>query len=317
MVFLFIMQRVHVRDLDLNLLPVLDALLTERHLTRASRRLGLSQSATSHALGRLREALGDPLFVRATSGLIPTERALALEAPLRDALAAIARTVSPPAAFDPATARRGFSFATADYGAYALLPTLMERVAREAPGVDIWVRPVADNAAEQLARGDVDALVMPMFGDIPAALHVRKLFDERFVGIARRGHPLLRDGAMSLEDWVSVGHIFIAPRGRPGGVVDTALAQQGLKRRVSLAVPQFLVAPHVVTRTDLVGVLGARLAESLAETLPLALFEPPIPLPGFPTHLVWHARLHDDPAQKWFRRCVRESVQARVAREAR
>ncbi|MFO0628502.1 MAG: LysR family transcriptional regulator [Polyangiales bacterium] len=313
--FPFIMHGVHVRDLDLNLLPVLDALLAERHLTRASRRLGPSQSATSHALGRLRETLGDPPSCAPRAGW--THRAgVGAGEPLRDAMASLTRTAPPPT-FDLATARGTFSIATADYGAYALLPTLMERVAREAPQVDIWVRPVADNPAEQLARGEVDALLAPMFGERPAALHLRKLFDERFVGIARRGHPLLRDGTMSLDDWTSVGHVFIAPRGRPGGVVDTVLAQRGLHRRVSLAVPQFLLAPHVVTRTDLVGVLGARLAESLAASLPLALFDPPVPLPGFTTHLVWHARLHDDPGQRWFRRCVRESVQPRVASEAR
>lgn len=317
MVFPFIMHRVHVRALDLNLLPVLDALLAERHLTRAARRLGLSQSAASHALGRLRRALGDPLFVRAPGGLIPTARALALEAPLREALDAVTRSVAPPAAFDPSTARRSFSVATADYGAFVLLPALMERLAREAPGVDIWVRPVGDAPAEQLAKGEVDAMVMPLLSDAPAAVRARKLFDERFVGIARQGHPLLRKGTMDLDAWLSVGHVFIAPRGRPGGVVDTSLAKLGRTRRVSLAVPQFLLAPHVITRTDLVGVLGARLAESIATTLPLALFTPPVALPSFPMHLLWHTRVNDDPAQRWFRRCVIECARPGGARSSR
>ena len=253
------------------------------------------------------------LVALATGALAQTRRPTPHEAldvataPVRAALDAL-RTLDAPSA------------ATLAGASSAIDPITLGRVAQDPAARAELIRDRRTRLAalpSAIASGDVDALVVPMFGDIPAALHLRKLFDERFVGIARRGHPLLRDGTMSLEDWVSVGHVFIAPRGRPGGVVDTALAQQGLKRRVSLAVPQFLVAPHVVTRTDLVGVLGARLAESLAETLPLVLFEPPIPLPGFPTHLVWHARLHEDPAQKWFRRCVRESVQARVAREAR
>lgn len=306
------MYAMHLRELDLNLLPVLDALLRERHLTRAARGLGLSQSAASHALQRLRRALGDPLFVRSPTGLIPTERALALEAPLRVALSSLGESLAPPAAFDPATARRTFSLATTDYGAYVLLPALMERVAREAPGVDIWVRTVGDSPSDQLARGEVDIALAPLGGETPAAIHARKLFDERFVGIARKGHPGLRRGAMDLDAWSAAAHVFIAPRGRPGGVIDSALAKVGRARRVALGVPQFLVAPHVVSRTDLVGVLGARLAESLAETLPLRLFAPPVALPTFSIHLIWHARAHRDPAQRWFREAVREC--AKVSR---
>lgn len=308
-----IMHAMHVPDVDLNLLPVLDALLSERHITRAARRLGLSQSATSHALARLRRALGDPLLVRSPDGLVPTPRAEALAGPVREALASLARSLARPEAFDPATARRTFTLATADYGAYVLLPPLMEQLAREAPGVDVWVRPIAESPAEQLARGEVDAVIAPKMRDPPAALHARKLFEERFVGIARKGHPRLRRG-VDLDTWTSLPHVFIAPRGTPGGVVDAALASVGRARRVSLAVPQFLLAPHVVLRTDLVGVLGARLAESLAETLPLHLFEPPVPLPTFSMHLIWHARNHDDPAQRWLRARVVDAARGgRVA----
>lgn len=308
MMFLFIMHGVHLSSLDLNLLPVLDALLRERHLTRAATQLGLSQSAASHVLGRLRRALGDPLFVRAPTGLVPTERALSLEQPLRAALAALSGSLATPAPFDPSTARRSFALATTDYGAYVVLPALMERLTREAPGVDVWVRPVSDAPVEQLARGEVDAVLSPLGRERPSALHARKLFDERFVGIARRDHPALRGGAMSLAAWSAAPHVFIAPRGRPGGVVDSALAKVGRSRRVALSVPQFLIAPHVVTRSDLVGVLGARLAESLAESLGLQLFAPPVRLPTFAIHLVWHARSNLDPAQKWFRALLRECV---------
>jgi DNA-binding transcriptional LysR family regulator len=274
-----------------------------------ARRVGLSQSAASHALARLRRALGDPLFVRAPGGLIPTARAEALAEPLRAALESLGRSLARPEPFDPARSRRSFSLASADYGAYVVLPPLMERIAREAPGVDIWVRPMDDQPFEQLARGDVDTVIAPLTGDAPAALHARKLFDERFVGIARRGHPRVR-GGVALDAWTELPHIFIAPRGRPGGVVDAALARVGRARRVSLAVPQFLIAPHVVTRTDLVGVLGARLAESLAQTLPLQLFDPPVTLPTFPMHLLWHARTHEDPGQRWFRAQVVDAAAA-------
>lgn len=298
------MHGMNLDAMDLNLLRVLDALLSERHVTRAARRLGLSQPATSHALSRLRSALGDPLFVRTPKGLAPTARAAELAGPLRSALAALEHVVAGGAAFDPKTARRTFHIATIDYGSFVTVPSLLEHVQREAPGIDLWVRAVREDPWEQLASGDADVLLGPMpLTPTRASVHAKKLYDERFVCMVRKGHPRARKG-LDLETWASLSHVFVAPRGSPGGVVDQVLAEHGLSRRVALAVPHFLVAPHVVAGSDLVLTIGARVAAEFVKILPVRVFEPPVPIPGFAVNLVWHERNHHDPAQRWLREVI-------------
>jgi DNA-binding transcriptional LysR family regulator len=295
------MHAMNLDAMDLNLLRVLDALLTERHVTRASKRLGLSQPATSHALARLRECLGDPLFVRTPRGLAPTARASELAGPLRAALSTLQHVVAGGAGFDPATAKRTFHIATIDYGSFVVVPALLERVQREAPGIDLWVRAVREDPFEQLASGEADVALGPApMLPARASFHTRKLYEERFVCMARKGHPRVRKG-LDLATWASLSHILVAPRGNPGGVVDEVLAKHGMARRVALAVPHFLVAPHVVASSDLVLTIGARVAAAFAEMLPVKIFEPPVPIPGFEVHLTWHARNHHDPAQQWLR----------------
>lgn len=303
-----LMHGTNLDGLDLNLLRVLDALLLERHLTRAARRVGLSQPATSHALARLRAHLGDPLFVRGPGGLVPTERAARLEAPLRAAMGALAAAVSGGEAFAPATAQATFSIATADYGAFVLLPAMLERLAREAPQVDLWVRAVSADPLEQLARGDADLLLAPLPGARPlATIHARLLYRERYVCVVRKDHPRARRG-LDLDTWCELPHAFVAPRGSPGGVVDEVLAKHGRRRRVALALPSFLIAPHVVACSDLVLTVGARIAEAYAALLPLKVLDAPVPLPGFEVRMWWHERTHHDPAQRWLRKVVTEVV---------
>ncbi|MFO0603579.1 MAG: LysR family transcriptional regulator [Polyangiales bacterium] len=301
------MHGVNLQGLDLNLLRLLDALLAERHLTRAAKRVGLSQPAMSHGLARLRKHLGDPLFVRTRQGLEPTDRAARLGPPLRDALASIERALAGDT-FDPATARRTFSLATADYGAFVLLPRLLERLGRLAPGVDLWTRTIADDAVAQLAAGEADAtLAVPTLRGGGTVIHSRVLYEERFVCVVREGHPKVKK-RLDLDTWASLPHAFVAPGGKPGGVVDDVLAQHGKQRRVACAVPHFLLAPHVVASSDLVLTVGARVAEAFAKVLPLRVVEAPVALPGFRMSLAWHERQHRDPAQRWFRAQVAEAA---------
>jgi DNA-binding transcriptional LysR family regulator len=307
MVVMCIMHGMNLQGLDLNLLRLLDALLAERHLTRAAKRVGLSQPAMSHGLARLRKHLGDPLFVRTRQGLEPTDRAARLGPPLRDALASIERALAGDT-FDPATARRTFSLATADYGAFVLLPRLLERLGRLAPGVDLWTRTIADDAVAQLAAGEADAtLAVPTLRGGGTVIHSRVLYEERFVCVVREGHPKVKK-RLDLDTWASLPHAFVAPGGKPGGVVDDVLAQHGRQRRVACAVPHFLLAPHVVASSDLVLTVGARVAEAFAKVLPLRVVEAPVALPGFRMSLAWHERQHRDPAQRWFRALVAEAA---------
>lgn len=303
-----IMCSMDFAGLDLNLLRLLDALLTERHLTRAGRRVGLSQPAMSHGLARLRRHLDDPLFVRSKDGLVPTERAERLAEPLRDALDTLERALTLES-FAPTEARRSFTLATADYGAFVLVPRLLSRLTAAAPGVDLWVRAVADDTLEQLTRGEADAaLVANEPPGLGTATHSRVLFEERFVCLVRKDHPRVKR-KLDLDTWCELPHAFVAPRGTAGGVVDDVLATLGRTRRVACAVPHFLVAPHVVAGSDLILTVGARVAETFARLMPLRIVEPPVELPKFRIRMVWHERQHRDAAQRWFRDSIAGTAQ--------
>jgi len=293
---------VDLRSLDLNLLGVLDAVLEARHITRAARKLGLSQSAVSHALARLREALGDELLVRGPGGLVPTERALAIAEPLRSTLAALERTLASPAPFDAPASNRTFRVAAGDYAEFVLLPPLLARLKAEAPGVNLWVTSATQEEMNtRLAAGELDfGLGVPLGSAAGAGLRERTLFGEHFVCMVRADHPTVGD-TLTLDQYVGMPHAFIAPRGRKGGVVDTALSELNLERRIALAVPHFLVVPHIVAGSDLIVTLAARVAHAFALHLPLRILAPPLTLPTFQITVSWHNRHQQDPGHVWLR----------------
>lgn len=292
----------HLRQIDLNLAVVLHALFEERSVSRAARRLGLSQSATSHALARLRETLGDPLFVRAPGGLVPTTRAEAIRSSLASGLAALEQSFQFQPKFDPATARHTFRIGSSDYAEHVIMPALLTRMATIAPNLDVWASSAPLDTTEALAGGALDLVLAPKrVGDERVdGLYTAELWSDHFVGVVRRGHPLMR-GKLTLDRFARARHAFIAPRGRPGGVVDDALRKRGRARRIAFTTANFLVAPQVVAETDLVLTLAARVARSFAESMPLTLFEPPLALAGFQVSMFWHERMHADPAHQFLR----------------
>ncbi len=291
-----------LRNLDLNLLRVLDAVLETRHITRAARKLALSQSAVSHALSRLREALGDELLVRGPRGLVPTERALAIAEPLRAALHALERTLAAPETFNPRASDRTFRVGAGDFAEFVLLPPLVARLKAEAPGVNIWIHPATqEDLSTRLATGELDlALGVALGASAGAGIRERTLFEERFVCVVRADHPEVRE-TLTLAQYVAMPHVFIAPRGRKGGAVDTALAARGLERRIAVVVPHFLVVPHVVAGSDLIVTLASRVAYAFQSHLPLRVLPPPLELPGFRVTVAWHERMHRDPGHAWLR----------------
>lgn len=298
------MNGVHFRNLDLNLVVALDALLVTRSVTQAAARVGITQSAMSHALQRLRRVTGDELLVRASNGMVATARAEALGPPVRQALEEIERALSPNLPFDPETAQRTFTVATTDYTQLVLLPKLTAQLSREAPGIDLRIRAhPAQLAAPQLAAGTYDLAIVPVpKGTLAAGLYTKKLFDERFVCVVRNGHPLCGK-KLTLTRYAAATHALIAPGGSEGGFVDDALADLGLRRRVAVAVPHFLVAPHLVAASDLILTLAARVARAFAEPLGLSILEvpPELHLAGFSMSAVWHERTQNDPAQQYLR----------------
>lgn len=294
--------------MNLNLLAALDALLAEGSVTRAAARMGVTQSAMSHSLRQLREVLGDPLLVRGPSGMTPTARAEALREPVRRGLLELSRALSG-GEFDPASARRTFTLSCGDFFAVLLLPPLLDVLRREAPGVDVAVRP-ADGAreADLLEAGETDAVVAVAMAD-RATLRRSRLFTETFACVVREGHPEVGD-ALSLEVFVRLSHALISPRGSGPTFVDEALAERGLARRIALRVPYFLAAPPIIAASDLVLTAPRRIAELFARTYPLRILPPPLPLSGFGVHLVWHERDDADPAHRWLRRALARASEA-------
>lgn len=288
-----------LREIDLNLLPVLRSLLQTNSVARTAAALSLTPSAVSHALGRMRTALGDELFARSPAGLVPTPRAAKLADDLGVGLATIERALGD-VAFDPRTATAAFRVATTDFGARMIVPKLVATLDAEAPGVQIAIRPLPVDPDDALANGDVDLMIGVYKGSSPN-MYRRALFDECTAVLARHDHPRVRNGKLALDDYLASSHVLIGPRGRPGSRLDTVLADQGRTRRIAVIVPNFLLAPYIVGETQLLLSAGQRLLDSFVGQLPVQVVPLPFELPPIDVHLVWHARVHSDPAFVWFR----------------
>jgi DNA-binding transcriptional LysR family regulator len=302
------MNGVHLGSFDLNLLVALDALLAERSVTRAAARVGITQSAMSHTLARLREQFDDEILVRGAGGMVPTTRAAALGEVVGKALGDIARALSPPRPFHPRTAEARVTIGTSDYAELVLLPQLCRRLADEAPGIDLRVLPVDAEIGPPLSSGALDIVIAPLGeGDGGPGILARRLFEERFVCVVRRGHPLAHQ-RLTVARFAAASHALIAPRGKEGGFVDEALAKLGHKRRVAVAVPHFLIAPHLVAASDVILTLAERVARVLAEPLGLVVLAPPreLALRGFTMSAIWHERTQADPALSWVRGVLAE-----------
>ena len=311
----------NLAGIDVNLVVALDALLRERSVTEAAKRIGLSQPAMSHALARLRETLGDPLLVRVGRAMTLTPRAEALAPRARAVVEELEALLAPLPSFDPKTSQRTLKVSATDYVQLVLLPALGEIIFREAPGITLQITPISDRpAAERLRDGDADVAV-GRFDHEAQALDVRRvaLFRDTFVGVACAGHPTAR-GQLDLATYAELSHVLVSPRGTPGGIVDGALAKKGLARRVALTVPHFLVVPHIVASSHHVTTMLRHVAATFTALLPLTTFEPPPELELEPVvmQMMWHERTHEDPGARWLRdalvRAARPLARARGTR---
>lgn len=294
---------------DLNLLRIFQALAEERSVTRAAGRVGLSQPAFSHALARLRRMLGDPLFVRVPRGMAPTARALELEVEVRELLAR-AEQITRPAAFDPAACERTFRLATTDYFEHIALPEVAVELARAAPRATVAARPTTSRLpTRELERGTLDLAVAGFYGEPPASFYRQTLFDESFVCIVRKAHPVVRD-RLTLAQYTRLSHLLISPGADLHGVVDQVLAARGKRRHVAIGTSSFLSAGRIVARSDLVLTAPRRIGLIYQESAPVRLVPPPIELPGIQVAQIWHARQHRDPAHVWLRRLIASACSA-------
>lgn len=289
-----------IRTLDLNLLKALDVLLEECNVTRAAARIGVTQPAMSGMLTRLRDNFGDPLFVRARHGMVPTPRAQALKLPLKQLLGEIDGLLQPPG-FDPSSARLTFTLAATDYALRAVALPFLAALKTLAPQIQVALD---DRQIQgQLERGEIDVALVTRDSTL-ADLHARDLFTEHYVCVLREGNPALvaGGGALSLDRFCQLDQALVSYTGGGfHGVTDAALAQQGRQRRVTLSVNSFLILPEVLRASDMVAVLPARL---VAGMVGLAVCEPPLAIPGFVKVAAWHPRSHHDVAQRWLRQLL-------------
>ena len=294
------MRHVDIAAIDLNLLVVLDALLVERHVTRAAKRLCVTQPAVSRALSRLRGMFDDELLVRMGQVMHPTPKALALAAPIRRLIKDVESLLAPEA-FEPSRARGVVRLAAPDIVAYMLVPPLLRRLRSEAPQLDVEIAPWSAAWREQLESGQVDLTFGQPAGDAPGFFS-KLLVRNEWATVLRQGHPALRT-RWSLETYRSLDHLLIGFTSHGGGHVDEALARLGKTRRVALRMPYVILSPHLAAESDLVLTTAKWLADKLARPLGLVVRRPPAELRLAPVDLpmVWHERAHRDPRQRWLR----------------
>ncbi|WP_026792709.1 LysR family transcriptional regulator [Pleomorphomonas oryzae] len=295
-----------MNDIDLNLLPALDALLTEGSVTGAARRLGLSASAMSRTLARLREATGDPLLVRAGRGLVPTPRAQEIAGRVHE-LARDARAVLSPRrdSLDLKALDRTFTLCASEGFLAVFAAPLVSAVSEAAPGARLRFAPKPVKDATALREGEID-LEIGVLGAASPEVRTTLLFRDRYVGAVRVDHPLLGEPVTAAR-YAACRHVVVSRRGETEGPVDTALGDLGLKRQIVAVVPGFPDALAIARRTDLVALVarssfhpvgGAALAEDLVA------FDLPVETPEIAISLTWHPRLEADPAHRWLRGIV-------------
>jgi DNA-binding transcriptional LysR family regulator len=294
---------------DLNLLTVFRALDETRHVTRASRLLGLSQPALSHALRRLRQMFGDPMFVRTPRGMTLTPLAESLAGPIRQALTQLEGEVLDRGPFRPAELTRTFKIRTTDYLEALVSPSLLAALAVEAEHVRFAALPVGTSLPKaDLESGACDLAVAGFFEDIPSGFQQEVLFDDTFACAVRKGNPLSRAGALTLDAFCAGRHVLVAPSGELTGAVDRVLARRKRARRVVAGTSAFMVAAWICANSTYILTAPSRLLTSLAGPLGLRTFAPPISLPPIRVSQVWHERSHADPAHQWFRELVRRTT---------
>lgn len=297
-----------IRAVDLNLLKAFDALMTERAVTRAAGRVGLSQPAMSHALSRLRDLFSDDLFVRTATRMEPTARAREIASLVTAAIEHIEAALNLGAGFDAAQSIATFTAGMAEYAEIALVGQLARAFAAEAPGATLRLLPATGrDVAEQLDRGAIDAAVAYL-GNLPPHIEATVLLRDPFVVVARNGHPIAAQ-PLTLEAYAAQPHMLVSPRGATSGALDRILVDFGLKRRIALLVATYLAVPAALAHSDLVATVPRRTAEQIAATAEIAIMPLPIDY-AMTVSMAWHRRAASDPAQTWFRSLLIAAAEA-------
>lgn len=299
---------------DLDLLRTLDVLLAERNVTRAAARLGVSQSAASQRLARLRDFFADELLVSGRGGLVLTPRAAAVKEPLAAALSELRAAVRAGAPFEPGSSERRFTILGNDLVEALAIPRALATITVEAPGVTLSVERTGPDFAERLETGTADLAFVPNFL-VHESLRRLPLPRERFVVLLRTGHPA-SERRLTLPRYLKLDHLLIAPRAQPGSLVDTALAKLGKQRRVVARIQHFVSAPHIVAQSDVALTCPEIVARVARDWFPVVERPLPLSLPLDEASMVWHDRSQDDAGHQWLRRRIAEEAKAQFAETA-
>lgn len=307
------MHNINTRTLDLNLLVVFATLWDTQNVTRAGERLALSQPAVSHALRRLRERLGDELFVAGRHSLVPTARAAELIGPVREALSRLDDVLQGSTPFVPATAQRKFRIASGDFVEFLILPGLIQHIAREAPGVMIEVLPLPSNNAlpALLENGEID-LVIGTPTTLGAGLSQESITTVSLLTLIwqREGLP---PGRFPLDLYLERPQVMIETHQRQGNIIDATLQAQGLARRIGVLVQNFMAMPVIASQTGYICNLPGPIAKAFAETFGLSCHEPPVDFPAPELVAFWHARFDTDSGLEWLRKQIKACADSHLA----
>lgn len=309
----------NVNRVDLNLLVYLDALLRERNVTQAANQLNLSQPAMSNGLRRLRELFDDPLLVRTSEGMTPTERALELEPIVREVLTAIDKAVQPRSEFEPGDAQRVFRIMASDYAEATLFPSVLARLREEAPGITLDIMTPSDVSFLDVERGKVD-MVINRFDSMPQSFHQIHLWNDTFTCVINANHPLLDE--FTLDNYLSSDHVWVSKTGMGVGVgvnpddvqrlgwVDAALDRLGKKRQIRVFTRHYQAAMTLAEQNDLIVTLPTRAAQLKRDNPRVVLREPPLEIPPLELKMAWSPLLQHNPANRWLRKLITDTARA-------
>jgi DNA-binding transcriptional LysR family regulator len=285
---------------DLNLFVVFDVIYTEKNLTKAGQVLGITQPAVSNALSRLREQFSDELFIRSSNGMIPTSVAENMIGDIRVALDLIRNSITESETFSPKTAKATFRISIGDTSEYRLLPELIKKISYSAPEIDVqsYLTPRTETPKE-LAAGNIDFAIDPPIHSDPN-LRNKKIYQDDYVLVVNKKHPIAKKKKISLEDYLDLSHIHIAKRATGLGHVDTTLNRLGLTRRIALRAQHFLVAPYIIDQSN----LALTTIKSFSRGRDLKIFQLPFKINPLVLHLYWHGNKNKDPANKWMRELI-------------
>jgi DNA-binding transcriptional LysR family regulator len=294
---------------DLNLLPVFKALMEERSVTRAANRLGITQPALSNSLSRLRDMLNDPLFIRERYGIKPTRLAEEIAPTIEAALLQLDDVIIHQQGFDPARAERLFLIAPNSYAELVLIPALILRLQTQAPGISLRMTPFGNDLGETGVVSGTTAVVLGRVIDPPDNLVVQHLMEDGLACVVRTDHPDVGE-SITIAQYEAMKHVNVLPPGRIRAGVFQALAKQNLKREVAVSVTHFLAVPEMIAVTNYCATLPKHICESLRRDTRLKIIPSPVDLGTFPVEMAWHVRYRHDPAHRWLREVIIDTVRS-------